>query len=56
MDKKQQKRTQILHQRLHTLRQQLAGAKKQMDDPDEVKNLEQQIAAAEAELAKIKEP
>lgn len=55
MDKKQQKRTQILNQRLQTLRQQLAGAKKQMDEPDEIKNLEQQIAAAEAELAKIRQ-
>jgi hypothetical protein len=26
-----------------------------MDDPDEVKNLEKQLAAAEADLAKLKD-
>jgi len=54
MDKKQQKRIQVLHQRIQTLRQQLAGAKKQADDPTELKGLEQQIASAEAELKKAK--
>jgi hypothetical protein len=55
MDKKQKKRIQTLRERIQTLQQRLAGAKKQMDDPDEVKNLERQMAAAEAELAKAKE-
>jgi DNA-binding FrmR family transcriptional regulator len=55
MDKKQKKRTDVLRQRLANLRQQLAGAKKQMDDPAEVKNIEKQIAQAEAELEKLKE-
>jgi chaperonin cofactor prefoldin len=54
MDKKQKKKTDVLHQRIQHLRQRLAGARKQMDDPDELKSLEQQLAAAEAELAKIK--
>ena len=36
------------------LRQQLAGQKAQMDDPDEVRRLEQEIAAAEAEIVKLK--
>jgi hypothetical protein len=55
MDKKAKKRIDVLHTRLANLRQQLAGARKQMDDPEEVKNLEKQVAAAEAELAKFKE-
>lgn len=54
MDKKVKKKTHVLRQRIKTLQQQLAGAKKQMDDPDELKSLEQQLAAAEAELEKIK--
>jgi hypothetical protein len=54
MDKKAKKKIQTLNQRLQKLRQQLAGSKKQMDDPDEVKNLERQIAETEAELARLK--
>ncbi len=55
MDKKAKKRIDVLNTRITNLRQQLAGARKQMDDADEVKNLEKQLAAAEAELAKVKE-
>jgi DNA-binding FrmR family transcriptional regulator len=55
MDKKAKKKIDTLNQRLQKLRQQLAGAKKQADDPDELRHLEQQVAAAEAELAKVKE-
>jgi hypothetical protein len=54
MDKKIKKKQDVLHQRLQKLHQQLAGARKQMDDPEEVRRLEQQVAAAEAELAKLK--
>ena len=54
MDKKQKKRFQTLHQRAQNLRQQLAGARKQMDDRGEVQLLEQQLAATEAELDKLK--
>jgi hypothetical protein len=54
MDKKIKKKIEVLHARLQTLRQQLSGAKKQRDEPDEVKRLEQEIAAAEAELEKLK--
>jgi len=54
MDKKAKKKIQTLNQRLQKLRQQFAGSKQQMDDPGELKNLEDQIAAAEAELAKLK--
>jgi hypothetical protein len=55
VDKKGKKRTEVLRTRIANLKQQLAGARKQMDDADEVKNLEKQLAAAEAELAKFKE-
>jgi len=55
MDKKEKKRIQTLNQRLQKLRQQLAGSRQQMDDPDELKHLEDQIAAAEAELTKLKD-
>ncbi|MEN6457807.1 MAG: hypothetical protein ABFC63_02665 [Thermoguttaceae bacterium] len=55
MDKKVKKKTHVLQQRIQSLRQQLAGARKQQDDLDELKSLEQQLTAAEAELAKIKE-
>jgi DNA-binding FrmR family transcriptional regulator len=54
MDKKQKKRIDVLRTRIQNLQQQLAGARKQMDDPQEVKGLEQQVAAAEAELLKLK--
>lgn len=54
MDKKAKKKIQTLHQRLQKLHQQLAGARKQADDPSELKALEDQIASAEAEIAKLK--
>jgi len=53
VDKKVKKKMQTIHERLQKLRSQLAGARKQMDDPAEVATLERQIAAAEAELVKI---
>lgn len=55
MDKKHKKKAQVLQQRVQNMRLQLAGARKQLDDPHEVKSLEQQLAAAEAELAKAKQ-
>jgi len=55
MDKKVKKKVDTLNQRLQKLRQQLAGAKKQADDPSELRALERQIAEAEAELAKVKQ-
>jgi DNA-binding FrmR family transcriptional regulator len=54
MDKKAKKKQDVLRHRLQKLQQQLAGARKQMDDPDEVRRLEQDIAAAQSELEKIK--
>ncbi len=55
MDKKTKKRIQTLHTRLQKLRKQFAGAKQQMDDPEEFKALEEELAKNEAELAQLKE-
>jgi cob(I)alamin adenosyltransferase len=55
MDKKAKKRIDLLQQRLQKLRQQLAGAKKQMDDPDDVRRLEREINEVGAELEKLKQ-
>ena len=54
MDKKAKKKIDLLHQKLQKLRLQLSGAKKQMDDPQDVARLEKEVAAAEAELEKLK--
>lgn len=55
MDKKQKKRMEVLHQKIAKLQQLLTGAKRQPDDPGEVPRLEQELAAAHAELAKLKQ-
>ncbi|MFH1923613.1 MAG: hypothetical protein ABIP48_27450 [Planctomycetota bacterium] len=54
MDKKAKKKIQTLNLRIQRLRQQLAGAKRQADEPGEAEALEKQIAEAEAELSKLK--
>jgi DNA-binding FrmR family transcriptional regulator len=54
MDKKVKKKQDVLRQRLQKLQQQLSGARKQMDDLDEVRRLEQELAATESELQKLK--
>lgn len=51
MDKKSKKRTVVLRERLQKVQRLLADAKRQMDDPAEVKILEQQMVAINAELA-----
>ncbi|HEX7379756.1 MAG TPA: hypothetical protein VF278_21710, partial [Pirellulales bacterium] len=55
VDKKSKKRVDLLNQRLQKMRQQLAGARKQMDDPADVKRLESEIAQVAAELEKLKQ-
>ncbi|HVA50333.1 MAG TPA: hypothetical protein VNH11_28520 [Pirellulales bacterium] len=55
MDKKAKKRIDLLNQRLQKLRMQLAGARKQMDDPEDVKKLEREIEQVTAELEKLKQ-
>jgi hypothetical protein len=55
MDKKAKKRTEVLRQKLQKLQQQLAGAKQQPDEPDDIVRLEKEVAATQAELSKLKE-
>jgi hypothetical protein len=55
MDKKAKKRVDLLHKKIGDIRQRLAGARKQMDDPQEVKQLESELAAAEQEIEKLKQ-
>jgi hypothetical protein len=54
MDKKAKKRIDLLNARLQKLRMQLAGARKQMDEPAEVARLEKEIAEVSGELEKLK--
>ena len=54
MNKKAKKRIEILRKKVQDLQPRLAGAKKQMDDPREVEQFEQQIAAAQQEIEKLK--
>jgi hypothetical protein len=54
MDKKIKKKQDVLRHRLQKLQQQLAGARRQMDDPEEVRRLDQEVAATAAELEKLK--
>ena len=54
MDKKAKKRIGVLNQRVQKLRQQLSGAKKQPDEPEEIPRLEREIDDAVAEIARLK--
>ena len=54
MDKRAKKKLEMVHQRLQQLRQKLAGAKKQDDEPGEVERLQKEIATLEAEAEKLK--
>jgi peptidoglycan hydrolase CwlO-like protein len=54
MDKKAQKRIEMLRKKISDVQQRLAGARKQMDDPSEVQQLESELAAAKAEIEKLK--
>lgn len=54
MDGKAKKRLDVIQKKLQTLRQQLAGAKKQDDEPGEVDRLTKEIASLTAEAEKLK--
>ncbi|MCA9267550.1 MAG: hypothetical protein KDA41_03725 [Planctomycetales bacterium] len=53
MDKKAKKKIDTLRQQIQRLKQQLAGAKKQDDEPGEVARLEREISAAQQEVEKL---
>jgi len=55
VDAKVKKRLEMLQGRLSKLKQQLAGATKQNDDPEEVVRLRGEVEAAEAEVRRLKE-
>ncbi len=54
MNKKVQKQIDVAKKKITNLQQQLAGAKAQPDDPADVPRLEKEIAALQAEIAKLK--
>ncbi len=54
LNKKQKKQIEVARKKIQNLNQKLAGCKQQMDDPEEVRSLQDQIAAQEAAIAKIK--
>ncbi|MHB8861020.1 MAG: hypothetical protein ACYC6N_01360 [Pirellulaceae bacterium] len=45
----------VIHQHLNTVRQQLAGARKQNDTPGEVERLEAELAKLEREAKALKD-
>ena len=55
MDKKAKKRIDLLRKKISDLQPRLAGSKKQLDDPAEVRKLEAELAAAQAEIEKLKQ-
>ena len=55
LNKKQKKQLDVARKKVAVLRQQLAGAKRQTDDPDEVGRLEQEVANAVRQIEKIQE-
>ena len=55
LNKKQKKQLDITRKKLSHAQQQLAGSRKQMDDPEEVRRLEREVATLLAEIAKIQE-
>ena len=53
MDKKAKKRLEVLRLKIENLQRQLAGAKQQMDDPEEVRRFETEMANVKKEIATI---
>ncbi len=55
MDKKAKKRMDVLSRKLSALRKQLAGARRQTDEPEEVERLAEEVTVIEAEMKRLKE-
>ncbi len=53
MDKKSQKRLQILKDRLRSAQQRLIGAKRQPDDLNELEQVQREVAAIQAEVRQL---
>lgn len=54
VDTKAKKRAEVIKKKLEALRPRLAGAKQQADDAAEIKELQKQVDALEAELSQLK--
>ena len=54
MDKKTKKRLEVLRQKVEKTQKLLAAARAQTDEPDEIENLEKQLAQYQTEIAEIK--
>lgn len=55
LNKKQKKQLDVERKKLAQLHLQLSGAKRQMDDPEEIARLQKEIAATEARIEKLKQ-
>ena len=55
LNKKQKKQLDIEQHKLAQLRSQLSGARRQVDDPQDIVRLEQEIAAVTARIEKLKQ-
>lgn len=55
LNKKQKKQLDVEHKKLKQLQLQLAGAKQQLDDPQEVDRLQKEIAATNERIEKLKQ-
>ncbi len=55
VDKKQKKQLDAAKTRMQKLRQLLAGARDQPDDPEEIARLKREIAEVEAQIHKLHE-
>jgi hypothetical protein len=55
MDRRTKKKIEVLGRKLTNLRQQLAGARRQTDEPQEVERLEAEVSRIEADLKRLKE-
>ena len=55
MDRKAKKKLDTLRKKLQVLKQQLAGAKKQPDDPGDIDRLGAEVAKLEGEIERLKE-
>lgn len=53
MDKKAKKRIEVLRKKQEMLVKQIAGAKKQLDDPEELRKFEAELAAVLKEINEL---
>ncbi len=54
MDKKTKKKIEVARKKIDNLMKQLAGAKLQTDEPDEIKKIKAEIEAKLAEIKNLK--